>query len=303
VSAVTTLAWRYLFRRRLRAALTTTAIVFGVALVVAMGGMVPTLTASLTAGVLSGVEHVDLSISSTSRRPFPSDTLERVRGVEGVAAASGRLQVFVPLAGSGAPVVNGRALPALQLNGVEVGEAQPVRPLTVLDGQPLSGPREMLVTDTLKQAGVGVGSTLRLPSASGQVAFTVVGVVAARPGGVEPVYVSLADAREVGGLGDVLSELSVRARDGVKSDELRDRVMSGLGADYRPEGAQSHGQLMEQVSRMAMPMQAFGVLAMVMAGFIIFITFRTVVAERRRDLGLLRALGASRAMVVRLVVV
>jgi putative ABC transport system permease protein len=42
----------------------------------------------------------------------------------------------------------------------------------------------------------------------------------------------------------------------------------------------------------------FGALALFMGAFIIFNTFRTVVAERRRDIGLLRALGATRRTVI-----
>ncbi len=43
---------------------------------------------------------------------------------------------------------------------------------------------------------------------------------------------------------------------------------------------------------------AFGVLALFMGAFIIFNTFRTIVAERRRDMGMLRAIGASHRTVV-----
>ena len=48
-------------------------------------------------------------------------------------------------------------------------------------------------------------------------------------------------------------------------------------------------------------MTAFGFLALFMGAFIIFNTFRTIVAERRRDLGMLRAIGASRRMVLGLI--
>ena len=45
-------------------------------------------------------------------------------------------------------------------------------------------------------------------------------------------------------------------------------------------------------------LSVFGVLALFMGGFIIFNTFRTVVTERRRDIGMLRALGATRRTVI-----
>ena len=45
----------------------------------------------------------------------------------------------------------------------------------------------------------------------------------------------------------------------------------------------------------------FGFLTLAMGGFIIFNTFRTIVAERRHDIGMLRAIGANRATIVGLV--
>jgi putative ABC transport system permease protein len=51
-----------------------------------------------------------------------------------------------------------------------------------------------------------------------------------------------------------------------------------------------------QMARIALSM--FGALALFMGGFIILNTFRTVVMERRRDIGLLRALGATRRTVI-----
>jgi putative ABC transport system permease protein len=47
----------------------------------------------------------------------------------------------------------------------------------------------------------------------------------------------------------------------------------------------------------------FGVLALFMGGFIIFNTFRTVVAERRRDMGMLRALGAKHGTITGMILV
>ncbi len=45
----------------------------------------------------------------------------------------------------------------------------------------------------------------------------------------------------------------------------------------------------------------FGLLALAMAGLIMFNTFRTSVVERRRDIGLLRSVGAKRKMVMRVI--
>ena len=47
---------------------------------------------------------------------------------------------------------------------------------------------------------------------------------------------------------------------------------------------------------------AFGFLALFMGGFIIFNTFRTIVAERRHDIGMLRAIGANRSTIMGLII-
>lgn len=306
MSATTTLALRYLLRRKTRAALTTTAIVFGVALVVAMGGMVPTLTASLTSSVLSSVEQVDASISTATQAPFPADVLIRVRSMQGVKQASGRVQGMVALPAKSALQLDGKPLASLQLVGVEADEKEPVRPVTVTDGKPLRelSADDLIVSETLRDgAKLKLGDLLPIPSVQGSRTLHVAGFVAARPGGIESIFVTLPTAQEVLGLNAQLSQVDVRFSEGVDATATRAALLKELGPGYVAEASHGNSQLIDQVTRAAMPMQAFGVLAMVMAGFIIFITFRTVVVERRRDLGLLRALGASQRTVLAMVTI
>jgi putative ABC transport system permease protein len=52
-----------------------------------------------------------------------------------------------------------------------------------------------------------------------------------------------------------------------------------------------------------MILNIFGVLALFMGAFIIFNTFRTIVLERRYDIGLLRAVGASRSMITGMILI
>lgn len=306
MSATTTLALRYLLRRKTRAALTTTAIVFGVALVVAMGGMVPTLTASLTSSVLSSVEQVDASISTTTQAPFPADVLTRVRAMQGVKLASGRVQGMISLPAKSAPQLNGKPIVSLQLVGLERDEVDPVRPVTVTEGKPMKelSADDVLVSETLRDgAKLKLGDALLVPSVAGSRTFHVAGFVNTRPGGIETVFVTLPAAQETLGLTAQLSQVDVRFSEGVDAPATRQALLTALGSGYLAEASRGNTQLIDQVMRAAMPMQAFGVLAMVMAGFIIFITFRTVVVERRRDLGLLRALGASQRTVLAMVTV
>jgi putative ABC transport system permease protein len=48
-------------------------------------------------------------------------------------------------------------------------------------------------------------------------------------------------------------------------------------------------------------MSFLGVLALLMGGFIIFNTFRTILAERKRDIGMLRAIGAAKSTISQMI--
>lgn len=302
MSATTTLALRYLLRRKTRALLTSLAIVFGVALVVAMGGLVPTLTASMTSSVLSSVEHVDLSLSSATHGAFPENTAEQLRSVAGVSKVSGRLAGLVSLNAASAPQVDGKPLSAVQLIGVDLTDTTPVRALIVTTGALTDD--GLLISENLRdQSKLKLGDAFLFPAANGSATLKVSGFVAAPPGGIEVVYASLPSVQTILGKPGALTQLDLLFAANVNTESTRAAVLTAAGPGFVAQAARNNSQLLDQVSRMAMPMQAFGVLAMVLAGFIIFITFRTVVVERRRDLGLLRALGATRSTVLAMVTI
>jgi putative ABC transport system permease protein len=80
--------------------------------------------------------------------------------------------------------------------------------------------------------------------------------------------------------------------------EIEMKIREVMGDDFRINNALSGSEAYASVELAQSVLNVFGVLALFMGGFIIFNTFRTVVAERRRDLGMLRALGASRGTVM-----
>ncbi len=71
-----------------------------------------------------------------------------------------------------------------------------------------------------------------------------------------------------------------------------------MGDAFQLGGLATNAELLANMDVAQAIFSLLGVLAVLMGGFIIFNTFRTIVAERRRDIGMLRALGAGRRTIL-----
>ena len=92
-----TLAARYLAGRKLRTALTTLAIIFGVLLIFGMNTVLPTMIAALQANVQGAEGEVDFSITNLTGEAFPADVVDRLRGLDGVRAMAASLNRTINL--------------------------------------------------------------------------------------------------------------------------------------------------------------------------------------------------------------
>src|SRR3990170_8326077 len=75
---------------------------------------------------------------------------------------------------------------------------------------------------------------------------------------------------------------------------LEHEILDAMGESYQVGTLSSNSQFLTTLGLAQVIFSLLGALALLMGGFIIFNTFRTVVAERRRDIGMLRTLGANR---------
>lgn len=80
-----TLPLVYLAGRKLRTALTTLAIVFGVAVIFAVNTLLPTMIAALQSGLLGISGLVDLTIASATGETFDATALAVAQQTNGVA--------------------------------------------------------------------------------------------------------------------------------------------------------------------------------------------------------------------------
>ncbi|MHB9092933.1 MAG: ABC transporter permease, partial [Chloroflexota bacterium] len=297
-----TLAGRYLWGRKLRTVLTTLAIIFGVLVVFGMNLLIPSMMAAFQANVLAASGQVDVTVTQKAGEAFAQSTVNKVKGVPGVRAAAGSLSrtINVPANFYGRTV----NIDVLNLVGVEPRAAQQLRDYPIVDGRFLraeDADAAVITTSLAKQATLRVGDALKLPTTVGVVKLTVVGLLPERtlPGN-EEVMVSLLEAQKLLDLSGRINtvDANLDTTDQAQRDAIAQEITSRLGPDYRLGGLSSGSELLASIQTGQAAFNLLGILALFMGGFIIFNTFRTVIAERRHDIGMLRAVGASRGTIV-----
>ncbi len=311
---------RSLLAHKLRLALSAVAIVLGVAFVA--GTMIFTATLDRTFTALFESTASDVGVTAAAgfdagaegpagSRPVPAALVDQVRAVDGVAAAEGLVQaegvyVLTPqgevLDTGGAPGIGAGwiAEPALALGDLTDGRAPERAGEVALD------------SGTAEEAGYAVGDRVTLLTPGPRVDATVVGVFTfGEDGGLAGASLTafdVATAQQLTGLGDGFTGIRVDAAEGVGHAALRDRVAAVVGDGYDVQTAQQQADeqsaaLEEGLSFITVLLTAFAVIALFVGSFIILNTFSMLVAQRTRELALLRALGASRGQVTRSVLV
>ena len=82
---------------------------------------------------------------------------------------------------------------------------------------------------------------------------------------------------------------------------MQDAIAATLGKDYTLGALAGGAELIGSIRTGQAAFNLFGFLSLLMGGFIILNTFRTLVAERRHDIGMLRAIGAGRRTIIGLI--
>jgi len=305
-----TLAARCLGRRKLRTALTTLAVIFGVLVTFGTNAILPAITEAFRANLLAAAGQVDLTITHRIGSSFPRTLLESVQAVEGVSAASGSLNRTVNLPADFFDRNPARPdqVAAVALVGIDPHQAQALRAYPILDGRFLEAddPGAAVISRSLADSlGLALGDRLALPTTQGVVALTIVGLSPSRtlPGN-EEVLVTLAEAQSLLGEPGRINAIDVNfsTLDEARRAEIQSQVEQAVGPSFHLGGLSPGSELLTNLRVGQAAMSSLGVLALFMGGFIIYNTFRTIVTERRRDLAMLRAVGANRRTITGLIV-
>ncbi len=263
----------------------------------------------------------------TTREPIPASLLPTVRNVPGVRAASGSVQGYalvVALDDAGNPkeAIQSQA-PSLgvtwsadrELNGAFGGDGLPEV------GSRPRGPDQVALDEvTARDAGVTKQAVQRCGSsgpcgrARVQIVFLdhepqifdVVGIFKfGTVGNLAGATLAAFDpptAQSVMNRTGQFDQIKVAAEDGVSQRQLRGRIADAVNVAGGPRyevltgeklAADNSNDVKKNISFFSTFMLVFAFIALFVGAFIIYNTFSIVVAQRARELGLLRALGAS----------
>lgn len=304
-----TLAARYLGGRKLRTGLTTLAIVFGVLVVFGMNTILPTMIQAFQANMLAAAGKVDATITHKTGASFSQSTVDAVLDLQGVRAAAGTLNRTINLPPDffdRDPAQADRHI-ALALIGLHPDAIRTVRVYSVVSGRFLDSQDRAaaVISQSLADSiGVDLGDFLTLPGAAGQTSLTIVGLLPAKalPGN-EEVLVTLEQAQTMFNMPGQINAIDVNfdTADQARREAILADIERQIGTNYQVGALTSGDELLVNIRIAQGVLSLLGVLALFMGGFIIYNTFRTIVIERQRDIGMLRAVGANRATILSLI--
>lgn len=312
-------ALRNVLAHKARLLMTVLAVMLGVAFVSGTLVFTSTISDAYQASSQKGFDGVDVAIRPQSGDSGPGapasldqKLLDKAARVPGASSATGVVYGFAAIAdkkgellGNGFSTSGGNYYP-----GSDGKDARyPMR-----SGAAPHGPHEFaLDAHTADKAGYKVGDTVRI-SVDGPVheqkltgIFTTDdGAVAA--GGSLALF-DTATAQKLYGMPGGFSEIDIKAAPGTSQTELKSAVDKVLpkGSAQATTGSQLADDMAKMVAEkmdgMKTGLLVFAGIALFVGVFLIANTFTMLVAQRTKELALLRAVGASRRQVTRSVLI
>jgi putative ABC transport system permease protein len=314
--------WRNLFARKIRLVLSGFAIVIGVAFVAGSLVFTDTMSKSFDDIIKGGTSDVTVRPAGQDNwsgdsalidtRAIPAPTLQSLESVPGAARVDGTVSsqsLFV--VGTNGKVVGGTGAPTLSFNYNDAPSITGKPSVLISQGHAPHGAHQVaLDPTTVDKAGYALGDTVQMISSGDRphVTAKLVGIGQFGGGGLAGASLVLFDTHTAqqlffGGR-DVYSSVALTAQDGVSQQQLAheasEKLPSGLEAVTGDVVAkETQDQIATVLNFLNIFLLVFAAIALVVGTFLIINTFSILVAQRSRELALLRALGAARRQVTR----
>src|SRR5438132_240632 len=169
--------------------------------------------------------------------------------------------------------------------------------LAVVDGPGLSGPNDV-VMDTVLADATGMRAGDKLPMIDRE--FTVAGICRAGAGG--RLYARLVDIQQAIGTPDRASFFLVKGRSALEADKLAKALEARFPGHKITPVAQVSQEMQSNATGLKEFKQAITGMAVVISFLVVLLAMYTTIIERTREIGILRAIGASQTKVVQLVI-
>lgn len=296
------ISWQYVRKHLLRTLLTLTGIALGVAVFVGMHTANQSVVFAFrqTIDRIAGATQLQVSAGEPG---FEEGVLERVQGVPEVRVAVPVIEAVVNTGKQGEG--------SLLILGVDMTGDRNLRDYD-LEGSDdviddplvfLAQPDSLIVTKPFAgRNGIRSGSRIPLSTMEGEKTFTVRGIM--KSGGLSSAFggnVAVMDiyaAQKMFGRGRKFDRIDLAVKEGTDVDQVRRKLEALLGPGFQVETPGSRGRQFESIAAVyRMSANITSLFALFIGMFIIYNTFAIAVTQRRTEIGILRALGATRTQI------
>ncbi len=292
-------SWPYARKHLLRCFLTILGIVLGVAVFVGMH----TANQSVLAAFRQTIDRIAGSTQlqvSAGEPGLDESVLDTVQGVPVVRAAAPVIEATVQFGKGnllilGVDMLGDRNLRSYDLENTDQAIDDPLVFLAQADS--------LLITKSFAaENGLALNSRVSMRTMAGDQVFTVRGIM--KPGGLASAFggnlaiMDIYAAQKVFGRGRKFDRIDIALQDGVALDYGRAELQKALGPGFNADLPSSRGEQFEATSHIySLASNITSVFALFIGMFIIYNTFAIAVTQRRGEIGILRALGATRSQI------
>jgi putative ABC transport system permease protein len=305
-----------LMAHKLRLALTALAVVLGVGFIGGTYVLTDTINKSFDELFADTTQGVDVFVRSETafesqnasgsgdREAMPEGVLETVQGVDGVDTATGSVGGYAQLVDREGEAIAPQGPPTLGFGYPDDESTENEdSAVTIRAGRaPASSGEVMIDAATAEDHDFSVGDSVDILFEGPRDTFEIVGIIgfgeADNLAGATLAVFELEAAQELFNKEGTLDSVEVTAEDDVSAGELRNRIAAAV-----PDGIEAQtgdyiadeqsDSVQEALGFFNTALLVFGFISLFVGAFIIFNTFSIVVAQRTREFGLLRAMGAS----------
>lgn len=308
---------------KVRFVLTALAIILGVGFIAGTYILTDTMNAAfdglfqqISKGVaveVSGAPNCTASSpggNTGSAQRVPASLVPVVAGVSGVRVAEGTVGGYAQLVDEHGKAISTGGAPTVGTSWTS--DAQ-MNSLTLRQGRAPTSSSEIAVdAGTAAKHDLHIGDTVTVLLQGPSIRAKIVGIVGLGRQdnllGTTLVVFDTATAQRVFDAPGQYDAIEVAADPGVSPAQLRDRIQAALPSGFQAKTGQETAQtqssdLKKALSFFTIALLVFADIALFVGAFIIYNTFSILVAQRTRELALLRALGASAAQVRRAVMI
>ncbi len=297
------ISWPYVRKHLARTILTLAGIVLGVAVFVGMHTANQSVLYAFyqTINRIAGATQLQITAGEPG---FAEEILEKVQSHPDVRVAVPVIEAVVnpPFSNAGSLLILAVDMTgdrSLRDYDFESGEESIIDDPLVFLAQSDS---LIIASNFAQEHGLAINSKIDLDTMDGRKRFTVRGIM--KPGGLTSAFggslavMDVYAAQKVFGRGRRFDRIDLAVRGDARVDDVKKSLQHMLGSGYQVEAPGARGEQFENLSQIyAMTANITSLFALFIGMFIIYNTFSIAVTQRRTEIGILRALGATGAQI------